>query len=295
MPASGSQSPKRSLSSRGEDARIEKDLLVAPKSPSKERIKGGPEARSPGRSPGSAALREKLNLDSPKKEKKELVVPLSPKPSKAKPAVTPSPKKKTAPSTPSQGTSSSALYSPSARISINSRVEKVYKMIRAATGTLGGNGTTGAIYGELTMGSMQKVLNLMVDKMGLNAQSRFIDVGSGLGKPNFHAAQDPECRISIGAELEKIRWQLAMYNLSKIAPELARGKEGDSNNFVDGEDIVSRDLKLLSGVNFIEADIDDAASLDPFTHIYMYDLGFPPPCSSPLRANLTRLSTPSAW
>lgn len=30
-------------------------------------------------------------------------------------------------------------------------------------------------------------------------------------------------------------------------------------------------------MNFVQGDIDDAASTDPFTHIYMYDLGFPPP------------------
>jgi len=279
MPASGSTSPKRNLSQRG-NAGIEKDLLVAPKSPTRNRSKGGPASvRSPGKSPGSASLAEKLNLSSPKKEKKSDVAPVSPKASKIEEAQTPPPSKKKGVATPTQTASSVlALHSPSSRIQINPRVEKVYKLIRAATGTLGGNGTTGAIYGELTMGSMQKVLNLMVDKFDLNAQSRFIDVGSGLGKPNFHAAQDPECRISIGAELERIRWQLAMYNLHKIAPELARGKDpSDKNNFVDGDDIVNREVKLLSGVNFIEADIDDAASMDPFTHIYMYDLGFPPP------------------
>jgi hypothetical protein len=39
-------------------------------------------------------------------------------------------------------------------------------------------------------------------------QSRFIDVGSGLGKPNFHAVQDPGVRVSLGIELEDIRWQV---------------------------------------------------------------------------------------
>ena len=35
--------------------------------------------------------------------------------------------------------------------------------------------------------------------------------------------------------------------------------------------------RLNDGVNFMMGDIDMATSLDPFTHIYMYDLGFPPP------------------
>ena len=52
MPTSGSQSPKRNLSSRGDNAKIEKDLLVAPKSPSKERVKGGPETGALVEAPG---------------------------------------------------------------------------------------------------------------------------------------------------------------------------------------------------------------------------------------------------
>ncbi len=36
-------------------------------------------------------------------------------------------------------------------------------------------------------------------------------------------------------------------------------------------------LQLNREINFIESDIDLAHTMDPFTHIYMYDLGFPPP------------------
>lgn len=277
MPSkAGSLSPKRRLSDRG-DQQGQQDLSSAPKSP---KAKAGSLAKSTQssmgevKSPGASALAEKLNIKSPKKDKLSKDAPASPTVSrKVKEAQTPSPGKKKAGA--SSSSVASQLHSPSSRIQIKPRVEKVYKMIRSATGTLGGNGTTGAIYGELTMGSMQKVINLMIDQFDLNSQSRFIDVGSGLGKPNFHAAQDPECRISIGAELEKIRWQLAMYNLHKIASELSRGKNADDE--IVGDDVVTRDVKLLSGTNFIEADIDEAETMDPFTHIYMYDLGFPPP------------------
>ena len=148
------------------------------------------------------------------------------------------------------------------KLPIEPRTEHVYRLIRQSTGALGGNGNTGAIYGELTMASMQKVINVLVRKCGMNDQSRFIDVGSGLGKPNLHAAQDPAVRLSVGIELEHIRWQLAMYNLFKITDVLSRGKEPD---------------RLLSGTNFLAGDVDEAVSMDPFTHIYMYDLGFPPP------------------
>ena len=81
---------------------------------------------------------------------------------------------------------------------ISPKVELAYKIVRKSTGALGGNGTTGAIYGELTIGSMQRVIDYLKENCELTEQSRFIDVGSGLGKPNFHAAQDPAARLSIG-------------------------------------------------------------------------------------------------
>jgi hypothetical protein len=87
-------------------------------------------------------------------------------------------------------------------------VDAVYKLIARKTGALGGNGYSGAIYGELTMHSMEKVLQVLVHFCELNENSRFIDVGSGLGKPNFHALHSPAVRLSLGIELEEIRWQV---------------------------------------------------------------------------------------
>jgi len=155
------------------------------------------------------------------------------------------------------------------------RVKKVYKIVQKSTGALGGNGYDGAIYGELTMHSMQKVIEFMVSKCNMTSESRFIDVGSGLGKPNFHACQDPGVRLSIGIELEEIRWQLAIQNLKAALRETQ-----DDGAAVSGTEDGSgseRDLKLLPGVNFIHGDVFDVITTDPFTHIYMYDLGFPPP------------------
>ena len=96
------------------------------------------------------------------------------------------------------------------KVIINKRVDMVYKLINKMTGSLGGNGYNGAIYGELTMHSMQKVVDILVQKCEFTHHSRFIDVGSGLGKPNFHVAQYPAVRLSIGVELEEIRWQVCV-------------------------------------------------------------------------------------
>jgi hypothetical protein len=93
---------------------------------------------------------------------------------------------------------------------LSARVEKVYKVVNKMTGVLGGNGYTGSIYGELTMHSMQKILELLAEKCFLTKNSRFIDIGSGIGKPNFHVAQFPGVQLSIGVELEKIRWQVTL-------------------------------------------------------------------------------------
>lgn len=45
-------------------------------------------------------------------------------------------------------------------IALDPKVQKIYKLVNKSTGSLGGNGYDGAIYGELTMHSMQKVLFL---------------------------------------------------------------------------------------------------------------------------------------
>lgn len=93
---------------------------------------------------------------------------------------------------------------------ISDEVDHVYRVVNKKTGALGGNGYTGAIYGELTIGSMQKVAEFLAEECEMGTNSCFIDVGSGLGKPNFHALHYPGVRLSIGVELEQIRWQVRM-------------------------------------------------------------------------------------
>ena len=93
---------------------------------------------------------------------------------------------------------------------IDSGVTKVYACVQKATGALGGNGSGGPIYGELTVGSMQAVIDYLVQYCNFSSSSRFIDVGSGRGKPNFHVAQDPGVRLSIEIEVEHIRYWVSI-------------------------------------------------------------------------------------
>lgn len=206
--------------------------------------------------------------------------------------------------------SASNIVSPSkvirSTLEVDPKVEEAYKIIRKVTGVLGGNGSTGAIYGELTLRALQRVYNIMTEKCNLTKSSRMIDVGAGLGKPNFHAAQDPAVRLSLGMELEDIRWNLSMHNLEHFLKHVeddiatdgdsvaslpvptssaaAKGKKNKTKAVVEveAEPVVEaksskKEGTLNGGVNFVLNDIDNAHSLDPFTHIYMFDLGFPPP------------------
>jgi len=148
---------------------------------------------------------------------------------------------------------------------VKQNTRTVYKIINKMTGQIGGNGNGGAIYGELTMGSMQKVIALMKEHSNLNKDSRFIDVGCGLGKPNVHVAQDPGVAFSYGIEMEHVRWALGMVNIDKIL-------DAASQQSI----IVNEDEKIGHRCILEYGDITQAKVFDPFTHVYMFDIGFPP-------------------
>ena len=148
-------------------------------------------------------------------------------------------------------------------IHVQENARKVYKIVRRLTGSLGGNASSGPIYGELTMGSMQKMINLMKEHTGLCAESRFIDVGSGIGKPNLHVTQDPGVCFSYGLEVEEARWLLGMTCL-----------KGMLEAAVDESTIELNDHERIRHQCFFEqGDIRQAKSFDPFSHVYMFSIG----------------------
>jgi hypothetical protein len=158
-------------------------------------------------------------------------------------------------------------------------VEAVYKIVRKFTGNMGGNGYSGPIYGELTMYSMQKMINLMVKTTSLNMTSRFIDVGSGIGKPNLHVAQSPGVAFSCGVEIQHTRWALGMTCLKAcldvaVAQQQQQqllGNDDDNNNHQ------TKNAHCIGGnTMFLHKNITEANTFDPFTHVYMFSIGFPP-------------------
>jgi len=148
-------------------------------------------------------------------------------------------------------------------------VDTVYKIVRKLTGNIGGNGYSGPIYGELTKHSMQKMIDLMVKNTGFSSSSRFIDVGSGIGKPNLHVAQYPGVEFSCGVEMEHNRWSLGMICLKASLNAAVQEREQETTNTTNNS--------LLQGnTMFLHNNILEAKTFDPFTHVYMFSIGFPP-------------------
>lgn len=138
---------------------------------------------------------------------------------------------------------------------VSKDVQKLYQVIQKYSGAVGGYGHNGPVYGEITMGTLQKVLNFLRDNLDFGSHSSFLDIGSGLGKPNLHVAVDPGVHVSFGIELEELRWQLSMHNLRFAIQEAAVPD---------------------SVVYFAHNDATQIVRFEPFTHIYMFDVGFPP-------------------
>jgi len=142
---------------------------------------------------------------------------------------------------------------------IKPEVAHVYKVINKATGELGGNADGGAIYGEMTMTSFQKVIDALKANADLCETSKILDIGAGLGKPNFHLAVNPGVALSVGIEVMPVRWQLSLFNLKYCLEHCSSLKNFSRHK-----------------VGFLQADITTIKSFNSFTHIYMYDVAFTP-------------------
>lgn len=142
-------------------------------------------------------------------------------------------------------------------IEVTENVRRTYKIVHKITGAVGGNGSFGAIYGELTVGSMQKMVDLMKKHTAFDKTSKFIDVGSGIGKPNLHVMQDPGVEFSYGIEMERSRWVLGLASLKGVLAEARRSNTGMGHKCF-----------------FEHGNIKHAKSFDPFTHVYMFSIGY---------------------
>jgi hypothetical protein len=100
--------------------------------------------------------------------------------------------------------------------------------------------------------------------------------------------QDSGCALSVGVELESVRWQLSIHNhRSLLKRQLDTAAAADVQpvdtlqqqlQTVEEEPAVTADgvtVRVISAARtfFIHGDVLSAATFDPFTHVYMFDLG----------------------
>jgi hypothetical protein len=65
----------------------------------------------------------------------------------------------------------------SEKAKISFLVSQIYSIIRKYTGSLGGHGYGGAIYGEITTNSFQRVVDVLKQRCFFNTSSKFLDIG----------------------------------------------------------------------------------------------------------------------
>ena len=135
------------------------------------------------------------------------------------------------------------------------KVHLVYSICNRNNGNLGGGGYGSSIGGELSKQSMQKTVDVMVKYQELNEKSVVINLGSGMGMPNFHFAQ---CGValSVGIEIESPRYLLSVANLHKVLMEANKNK-----------------LDIGTNCYFVHADIEQITSLYGVTHCYTFCKG----------------------
>jgi len=87
-----------------------------------------------------------------------------------------------------------ALHSWDVSPTISPEVKKLYSVIKK-TGSLSGSGAGGeGMFGEITMGSFQRIVEFLTWYTDLGSESAFLDLGSGCGKPALHTAVGTGCR-----------------------------------------------------------------------------------------------------
>jgi hypothetical protein len=90
----------------------------------------------------------------------------------------------------------------------------------------------------------------LVDYCEFDEQSRFLDLGSGMGKPNFHAALAVKPALSIGVECRLTSYESSLTCLEKFCSDIVFPKESKIGlNFLQ-IDMSSTDLQSLVISNF---------------------------------------------
>eukprot|EP00042_Codosiga_hollandica_P044738 m.446107 g.446107 ORF g.446107 m.446107 type:complete len:725 (+) comp56864_c0_seq10:31-2205(+) len=140
--------------------------------------------------------------------------------------------------------------------SVDAMLNSVYRIVQTKLDITSGVDGFG-ITGTCTKKSFEKLFDALVTKCEFGSSSSFMDLGHGMGRPSLHvAALHPHIKHSFGTEFNPELYKQSMRILAEVADAIPCFKEQPR-------------------VYFMDANIRDLNSMNPFSHVYFFNLGMP--------------------
>ncbi|KAG2445539.1 hypothetical protein HXX76_000154 [Chlamydomonas incerta] len=140
------------------------------------------------------------------------------------------------------------------------RVDALYGLMQSFENKLGGGEGVEGLYGSITQGGMQKILECLAHNTGLDHRSTFIDIGAGLGRPLLHAMVSHGVPCTWGVELDRVKCDKAAAFCQHVLGNLVT-----KNVMPAGVDVPPVHC----------SPVEKFATLDPATHAYSFWEGVP--------------------
>jgi len=133
----------------------------------------------------------------------------------------------------------------------------VYQIIKSkmdVTSSGDGYGMTG----NVSKGGLAKLFDVLRTQFEFDETAYFMDLGHGMGRPTMHAAAlQPRIAGSMGTEFSPYLYRQSMLALSECTMEVDSFTMEQPRTF------------------FLDSNIKSFKSLNPFTHVYAFQIGMP--------------------
>ncbi|KAL4855805.1 hypothetical protein ACK3TF_003578 [Chlorella vulgaris] len=143
----------------------------------------------------------------------------------------------------------------------DARLKALYSVMQSIENKLGGGEGVEGLYGSIKKSGMDKVVECMAAKCGLDSRSVMVDIGAGLGRPLLHALLEPGIAGARGIEIDRIKCDKAAAFCKQAVAELRR------RGIAGAEELVPPPVECSA--------IEKVRSLDPCTHAYSFWEGVP--------------------
>ncbi|KAG2501386.1 hypothetical protein HYH03_001174 [Edaphochlamys debaryana] len=139
-------------------------------------------------------------------------------------------------------------------------VDALYSLMQSFENKLGGGEGVEGLYGSITQGGMQKVLDCLRHNTGFNKSSKLVDIGAGLGRPLLHAMVTAGLEDVWGVELDSVKCNKATAFCGHVIENMAL------------KGMIRADSRVPE---IYCSSIEEVKSLDPATHAYSFWEGVP--------------------